>query len=452
MHPLFDIVLRDIRVDAQQMVEEGHDLAQLEKEIEAAAASKSLDTLAALQEDFWSRPSPPGLPYHEPDDWESIARHFPDAQSHARFEGSDELLADRIHGGWLGRCVGCQSGKPLEGMLSPDVIQKVLHDVGSWPLHDYMNPLPEGYSLPMKEDGAFYLQRGLNDSCKGNFHYMQPDDDIHYALLSQKLLQDFGTDFTTQNVIDTIAHHTPGAMIFAAGRNMWRTGLMGFAPPYTALYGNPCRQSLGAMIRCDAFGWAAPAHPALAARMAYKDATASQRRNGIYSGIFFAVLIADTLAHGDPVQAIDTAAAYVPPRSRFAEMIGFVRNACQTHTDWEPVCRAIIAKWPAEFASFNHAIPNAAIVLLGLLKGQRDFTDTLGITVMAGGDSDCTGATVGSIMGCALGARGIPQHWAQPLHDTIHTTLAWMHEQRISDVANEMFSIARTNVRRTDGQ
>jgi ADP-ribosylglycohydrolase len=181
--------------------------------------------------------------------------------------------------------------------------------------------------------------------------------------------------------------------------------------------------------------------------MACKDAVGSQTRNGIYSGMFFAALIADAFATGDAVQSIDTAARYVPPRSRFAEMVRFVKEQCAAEDDWQKVNAAIYAKYPAECPRFNHSLPNAAIVLMGLIKGGSDFGRTLGITVMAGMDTDCTGATAGSIMGCALGTHGIPQRWSQPFNDTIVTELARMHEVRISEVAGRMFKVAHGNAR-----
>ena len=173
----------------------------------------------------------------------------------------------------------------------------------------------------------------------------------------------------------------------------------------------------------------------------------TQTRNGIYSGIFFAVMMADAFAHGDPVKAIDTAEQYFPPKSRFAEMIRFIQARCAAEGDWQKVNAAILEKYPHEAKRFNHCLPNAAIVLLGLLKGEGDFTRTLGTTVMAGLDTDCTGATVGSIMGCALGTAGIPAHWTDPLNDTIKTQLPGMHELKISEVARRMYEAAKGNAR-----
>ena len=64
MHPLVDLLVEAIRTDIGQMAaEEGHDEAALLAELEAAKATGTADALLALQEDLWTRPSPPDFPY-----------------------------------------------------------------------------------------------------------------------------------------------------------------------------------------------------------------------------------------------------------------------------------------------------------------------------------------------------------------------------------------------------
>ena len=323
----------------------------------------------------------------------------------------------------------------------------MLETVGSWPLEDYMNPLPSGLDLEKLPDCNFFEHSYKNAWTKGNFDAVSPDDDIHYALTGKRVLEKHGPEFTSAHVVETTVKLTPASHVWAAGRNMCRTGFFGLKPPWTALYGNPCRQSLGAQIRCDPWGWGAPANPALAARMAFKDAASSQTRNGIYSGIFFAVTMADTLAHGDPARAIDTAERYVPPDSRFAEMVRFVKVQSAAAGDWQEVNAAVYERYAELVPKFNHSIPNAAVVIMALLKGGGDFTRTIGVAVMAGIDTDCNGATAGSVMGCALGTAGIPRHWTEPFNDTIRTELSGMRELRISEVARRMYDLAKGNAR-----
>lgn len=447
MHPIHERMMDALKTDASQMVEEGHDEQALLQELEDVAATGSVDALIELQQDWWDRPSPPDFPYEEPSDWETISAGFPDPDSHARFPNDEDELADRLLAAWQGRCAGCQLGKPLEGTTWPDMIREVLEIVGSWPLTDYMNPTPDDLDVEQLPECTFFERGWKNQQTKGHFDAVQPDDDILYAMVSQRVLEEHGPEFASEQAAQMLVRLVPMSTLYAAGRNLFRTYAFGIKPPYTAVFGNPCRQSLGAQIRCDPWGWGAPANPALAARMGYKDAVNSQTRNGIYSGIFFPVLMADALAHGDPVRAIDTAEQYVPPESRFAEMIRFVKERCAATDDWQEVNRAILEKWPTEAEKFNHSIPNAAIVLTGLLMGDGDFTRTLGTTVMCGLDTDCTGATVGSIMGCALGTDGIPTHWTEPFHDTVHSHVRGMTTIKISELAHRMFEVALPNAR-----
>lgn len=440
MHPLYEIILNDVRVDISQMVEEGHDESALLEELEVARSQPSLDALIALQEDLWRRPSPADYPYDEPNDWESISRHFPKEASSAIPTDGDEL-ADRLLAAWRGRCAGCQLGKPVEG-ATPSQVREVLTAVGSWPLQDYMNAVEERRRKELEaESEAFkhYYRPGL---CKGHFDAVEPDDDIHYAITGQLVLERYGREFTPQQAIDMLLDLTPVSFLWSAGRSMFRTALFGLKPTFTAIYGNPSRQSLGGQIRCDPWGWAAPGDPLLAARMAYRDAASSQVRNGIYSAIFFSVLMASALARRDVVEALEVAQRYVPPRSRFAEMLRFVEAECGAHDSWERVSEAIYRRYALETRVVNHSLPNAAIVVMALRKGEGDFGKTIGLAVMPGLDTDCNGATAGSVMGCALGTQGIPAHWTDPFHDRIRTHLKGLSELTISDMAERMYRVA----------
>jgi ADP-ribosylglycohydrolase len=71
----------------------------------------------------------------------------------------------------------------------------------------------------------------------------------------------------------------------------------------------------------------------------------------------------------------------------------------------------------------------------------------VGIAVMAGRDTDCNAATVGSILGCALGTAGIPQHWTEPFQDRVRTELMGMPMLQITDLARRTLNVARKNCR-----
>ncbi len=67
---------------------------------------------------------------------------------------------------------------------------------------------------------------------------------------------------------------------------------------------------------------------------------------------------------------------------------------------------------------------NIGFQVLGWLYGE-DFGDTLCKTVNCGYDTDCTGATIGSVLGILATRQGLPQRWTEPLGEGISTNESW---------------------------
>ena len=70
-----------------------------------------------------------------------------------------------------------------------------------------------------------------------------------------------------------------------------------------------------------------------------------------------------------------------------------------------------------------HTIPNAMIVTAALLGGDGDFGKSICLAVQAAFDTDCNGATVGSILGMFVGAKGIEGRWTAPFRDGLVTAI-----------------------------
>ena len=65
-----------------------------------------------------------------------------------------------------------------------------------------------------------------------------------------------------------------------------------------------------------------------------------------------------------------------------------------------------------------HIIPNIAVMILSLLYGEGDFSDTLSICNMCGWDTDCNVGNVATIMGVRNGLEGIEyEKWRKPIND-----------------------------------
>ena len=71
---------------------------------------------------------------------------------------------------------------------------------------------------------------------------------------------------------------------------------------------------------------------------------------------------------------------------------------------------------------FGWDVPsNIGMLMIGLLYGEGDFAKTLTTAVNCGEDTDCTGATAGSIFGILHGMDAIPEQWKAPIGRKIKT-------------------------------
>ncbi|MBW7938126.1 MAG: ADP-ribosylglycohydrolase family protein, partial [Candidatus Omnitrophica bacterium] len=88
-----------------------------------------------------------------------------------------------------------------------------------------------------------------------------------------------------------------------------------------------------------------------------------------------------------------------------------------------------------------HTLSNAQLVAVGLLWGETDFGRSICRAVQPGFDTDCNGATVGSIFGMMHGTKAIPEEWTSPLNDTLETGITGYRMVRISELARKGFDL-----------
>jgi ADP-ribosylglycohydrolase len=188
-----------------------------------------------------------------------------------------------------------------------------------------------------------------------------------------------------------------------------------------ALPGNPFIEWIGADIRSDPWGYAAPGWPRKAAELAWRDATLSHRRSGVYGEMYFAAAISAAFAVDDPLEACRIALSEIPARSRMHAAAAWALRQAPKVRDYRHGRELVDRKFPG--MSQVHTINNAALTIFGLALGGRDVTKVIGNTVAMGMDNDCTAATAGSIVGAVVGAAGVPAHWTRPFHNRVRTYL-----------------------------
>ena len=384
-----------------------------------------VDAMAAAERGPW--------PWDEPDDLTDITSVLverPDAGPVDR-----QAYPDQVGAAWLGRIIGCNLGKPVEwgDHWTVDRIAEYLQLAEAYPLVDYipvLDPMPD----------RFDLNDSWRDSARGRINGSARDDDIDYTILALHLLETHGDALTPVAVGEAWTRLLPLRQVFTAERAAYLNLAQGLVPPDVARVRNPYREWIGAQIRGDLYGYVHPGDPWAAAQLAYQDASLSHTGNGLYGGMWSAALVAAAFTADSAHAAVEASLGVVPPRSRLAAA---VRTVLDLHADglsWQ-AARGRIGDLYGHYA-WVHTINNAAVVVLGLLWSEGDFTTAVGRTVMSGLDTDSNAATVGSVAGILAGTRGLPDRLVEPLHDRTRSALFGFDQSRISELARRTVALA----------
>ena len=409
------------------------------------------NALGALQADI-------RLASAEPNELDAIRALRPDGPRDLKWLPGDAELIDRMHGAWTGRAVGCALGKPVEsgsyGMATEDGqsvgrerIRRLLEARGEWPLRDYFSE-----SVP---DGHTKLR--CPASTREHIAYMEPDDDIHYTLVGLGVLEDIGPDFKWWDVAWYWTRHLPYSAICTAETqailNFWnRSGHMeksrtssgtAATPDWTRNHKNPYREWIGAQIRSDGWAWACAGKPELAAEFAYRDACWTHTRNGIYGEMLFAAIQAAAFVERDVRRCIEIGLTEIPRDCRLAR---WVRTALEWHEvlpDLEAALDRMDSEEVLRRMSPVHTINNAVVCVLALLYAEPQIDSATCAAVMAGIDTDCNGATVGSVIGAMTGRDAYRGNLAAHLNDTIKPEVFGFQEVRMQALAQRHAAVWR---------
>ena len=421
-----------LSAEITQRKEEGCEVADLEVRLASLGESPSASDLLQLWAEVEARSPSPRFPYREPSDLEAIRSERPRGPRQLSVGLSSADLFDKVYGAWLGRSAGCLLGKPVEGWPRAR-IRKVLEHAGAYPLDDYFpwldNPPPD----------ADYSGRPRN-WFRGNIDCMVRDDDLDYPVLGLKLLESKGLAFTSRDVAENWLTSLPYLTVYTAERVAYRNLVDGLRPPASAAHRNPYREWIGALIRADIWGYIAPGNPELAAEYAYRDAVVSHVKNGIYGEMLFAAMIAASFATSDLEEIIEIGLSEIPARCRLAEVMRNTVRWCKEEPDWERALDRVLA----EYGHYHrvHTLNNAALIVVGLMYSNLELEPAICRTVMGGEDTDCTGATAGSIIGAIRGAKALPAKWIAPLNDRLQSIVVGMTENRISDLAERTIRVS----------
>ena len=430
-HPWIKIQ-KDMKIEWQQLRDEGYEVdayKALCEEISESEEDRECET-APLAEKMKSAPVKADYPYTEPSDLEGIRA----AASH-RFPvfnkmPDNDVLADKITGAWTGRIFGCLLGKPVEGMRR-DKLLPMLKGTDNYPMHKYIE------QKDFSEDLINKLDLNLNRCWRDKVDKIVPvDDDTNYTVFSLKLVEVYGFDFTAEDVMEGWLRWIPMLATCTAERAAYRNAAFGLLPPETAEYKNPYREWIGAQIRADYFGYITPGDPKKAAGYAFRDASISHIKNGIYGEMWVAAMTAAAAVCDSMPDIVSAGLAVIPQKSRLARDVKEVLDWHAAGVGASEAIERIHSKYDEHDGhDWCHTCSNAMVVAVGLLFGNKDFGKSICLAVEAAFDTDCNGATVGSILGMLLGAGGINKEWA--FTDQLMTSIDGYNLVKISDLTEK---------------
>ncbi len=389
---------------------------QLKAEQEAVGLDEKVDeirrVLDAMLADVIALPEDDTLAAAEPDDLQGIRSLRPSGRRRIWDEIPMDEYRNRLEGALLGRCAGCTLGSPVE-LFPIEKMERWAGHIGDpFPPVGYWSAVERPHDLKYKVS-----PRGAFTSVQ--MDGVPTDDDIIYTLLGLLVLEDYGPDFTIEDVGRAWVDYLPYAHTAeeVALKNLHR----GIPAAEAGSIDNPYTQYIGGDIRSDPWAYAAPGFPEKAAELAYRDAYLTHRRNGIYAEMYFSAVISTAFVVDDAVDALRIGLEEIPQDCRLAQEVRWgLETASEIH-DFRDANAAVSERYAGMHRV--HAINNAVLTIWGLTIGGSDFTKVIGQTVAMSYDNDCTAATAGSIAGAILGRDGVPEHWWAGFNNKVHSYL-----------------------------
>jgi len=286
---------------------------------------------------------------------------------------------DKVYACWLGKTIGGTLGAP--------------HECKPYALNlTYYTPVPDA---PL------------------------PNDDLDFQLVWLRMLEEHGPAVSLPRLAEYWRRYLiawpPGEYGFCA-RNLQR----GLLPPVSGWFENDWVDEMGSPIRSEIWACMAPANPQRAAALAWMDSALDHSGGeGMYGEMFWAAVQSAAFVLDDPLELIRIGLAMIPPSCRVARAIREVLFTWQHPGNWGGWGDArhhVIREYGSQHPC--HAVQNIAFTVIGLLYGT-DFSSRLLNAVNCGFDTDCTGATLGALLGIMQGTAGIPAHWQAPIGTSI---------------------------------
>jgi hypothetical protein len=294
---------------------------------------------------------------------------------------SNEVLKDKISGGWAGKMIGVTYGAPTEFRAQG----KTYEDSIKW--------------KPADVKGSIW------------------QDDIYVQLTFLMAMDKYGIDAPAKKFHEMFAK---------AGYQLWHANVQARKNYYDSIFppqsGNPefnfHADDIDFQIEADYIGFMSPGMPQTANKIADKIGHIMNYGDGVYGGVFVAALYSEAYFESDIPKIIDKALLTIPAESDYSKIVKDVILLHQHNpSDWRAAWTELEAKWGKEQicgagSTFNiDAKLNGAFIVMGLLYGDGDPAKTMEIATRCGQDSDCNPSNAMAVLGVIKGLSGLPAEY-----------------------------------------
>lgn len=228
---------------------------------------------------------------------------------------------------------------------------------------------------------------------------------------------------------------------------------LGIESPRCGLENNLYSQSCGSYIRSEIWACIAAGTPELAVRYMMADSQIDHGGNteGTYAAVMVAAMESAAFVESDVNKLIEIGLSYVPSDCDVAAVTRLVQECKASGKTYLEARDEVLRRYRGAPFSYDDGrrivvlcderdrekgfadgrkgydvVDNFGIIMIGLLYGEGNFGKTLCYAVNCGEDTDCTAATLGSMLGIIYGFKNLPKEWIRPIGSQI-TTLCLNH-------------------------
>ncbi len=286
-----------------------------------------------------------------------------------------DVYREKVRGCFIGKTVGGTLGMKYEGNTA-------IHDV------TYYDPVPTE---------------------------MLPNDDLDLQVVNLENIIRTGLPVCRYNLGETWQYHMTDSVPDEYGVSIYNHTL-GLHAPLSGKYGNKFTAGMGAAIRSELWACLAPANPRLASLLAREDACNDHDADGVYAEMFLAAVESMAFAENDLEKIVNEALDCIPEGNRLKNALCDVFLWWKEEKDVLAIREKILEKYGVQ--NFTDVTINLAFIFLALVSCDGSFDKAVCTAVSLGYDTDCTGATVGSVFGI-LNPSLIDKKWTDPIGDEL---------------------------------